>query len=271
MSKQADDLTLVLDDTGWVATVSLVRPAHHNAQLPQQWEALARIGESLPDTVRVVVIRGEGHSFSAGLDLRMFSPAGLDGDTSITELLDRDDNGMADRIGEFQRGFSWLRRSDLVTVAAVQGHAIGAGFQLALACDIRVCADDVRFAMRETSLGLVPDLGGTHPLVALVGYSRALEICVTGRFVDAVEAREIGLATIVVSRAELDAAVADFCAAVLASAHHAVTATKQILKDASDRSYAEQLDAERRAQVPQLRQLAADSAMRHRATGNKPG
>ena len=57
---------------------------------------------------------------------------------------------------------------------------MGAGFQLALACDLRVVADDARFAMRETSLGLVPDLGGTQPLVEAVGYSRALEICVTG-------------------------------------------------------------------------------------------
>ena len=75
-----------------------------------------------------------------------------------------------------------------MSIAAVQGHAIGAGFQLALACDLRVVADDVQFAMRETSLGLVPDLTGTHPLVGLVGYARALEICVTGRFVHAEEA-----------------------------------------------------------------------------------
>ena len=68
-----------------------------------------------------------------------------------------------------------------MTIAAVQGHAIGAGFQLALACDFRVLAEDVQFCMAETGLGLVPDLGGTLPLVRLVGYSRAAEICVTSR------------------------------------------------------------------------------------------
>ncbi len=61
----------------------------------------------------------------------------------------------------FQEAFTWWRRPDLVTVAAVQGHAVGAGFQLALACDLRVVADDAQFAMREPSLGLVPDLVGT--------------------------------------------------------------------------------------------------------------
>ena len=80
----------------------------------------------------------------------------------------------------------------------MQGHAIGAGFQLALACDLRVVAEDVSFAMRETSLGLVPDLAGTEPLVACVGYARALEICATGRAVRADEAVRLGLAQVAV-------------------------------------------------------------------------
>ena len=82
----------------------------------------------------------------------------------------------------------------------MQGHAIGAGFQLALACDLRVLADDAQLAMAEVTLGLVPDLGGTKRLVELVGYSRALEICVTGRRMGAAEADRLGLATVVVPR-----------------------------------------------------------------------
>src|SRR5690606_1655176 len=117
-------------------------------------------------------------------------------------------------IASFQEAFAWWRRPDLISVAAVQGHAIGAGFQLALAADIRVCADAVRVAMKETSLGLVPDLTGTHPLVDLLGYSRALEICVPGRFVHAAEAERTGLANLVVPAAELDGAVSDLSAAL---------------------------------------------------------
>ena len=97
-------------------------------------------------------------------------------------------------IAGFQEAFTWWRRPDLVSVAAVQGHAVGAGFQLALACDVRVVADDVQLAMREPSLGLVPDLVGTWPLVQAVGYSRALEICLSGRWVGADEAVAIGIA-----------------------------------------------------------------------------
>ena len=81
------------------------------------------------------------------------------------------------KIASYQAGFTWLSDPARVTIAAVQGHAIGAGFQLALACDFRVLTEDAQFCMAETGLGLVPDLGGTLPLVRLVGYSRAAEMC----------------------------------------------------------------------------------------------
>ena len=67
----------------------------------------------------------------------------------------------------------------------MRGYAIGAGFQLALSCDLRVVADDAQFSMKESALGLVPDLTGTKPLVESVGYARALEICATARMVGA--------------------------------------------------------------------------------------
>ncbi|MBB4749596.1 enoyl-CoA hydratase/carnithine racemase [Actinoplanes lobatus] len=137
----------------------------------------------------------------------------------------------------------------------MQGHAIGAGFQLALNCDMRVLADDARFSMAEVTLGLVPDLGGTKRLTELVGPSRALEICVTGRRMAADEADRIGLATAVVPRAELDGAVADLAAAVLAADGGAVAEIKALLVGAPQRSYAEQDRAEREAQTRRLSDL----------------
>ncbi len=244
-----------LETAGTVATLTLCRPEKRNAQTPQLWREIASIGASLGDDIRIAVIRAEGKSFSAGLDLAMLSPGAGTGDMTLRDMMALDDEAVADQIAEFQEGFSWWRRANLVTIAAVQGHAIGAGFQLALACDLRVCANDIRFAMRETSLGLVPDLGGTHPLVSLVGYSRALEICVTGRFIEADEARQLGLATIVVPREQLDATVADLCAALTAPMHEAVTATKELLQGASGRTYDDQLVAERLAQVQRMRHL----------------
>ncbi|MFP3990419.1 enoyl-CoA hydratase/isomerase family protein [Streptomyces sp. E11-3] len=249
-----DGVRLTVDDA--IATVTLTNPTKRNAQSPALWRALTEAGRSLPGSVRVVVLRGEGKSFSAGLDRQAFTPEGFDGEPSFIDLARGSDADLDAAIAEYQEAFTWWRRSDLVSVAAVQGHAIGAGFQLALACDLRVVADDVQFAMRETSLGLVPDLTGTHPLVSLVGYARALEICATGRFVHADEAGRIGLANLVVPGADLDASVSDLTAALLAAPRDAVVETKALLQGAAARSYEDQRTAERAAQARRLRDLA---------------
>ncbi|MEW2577148.1 enoyl-CoA hydratase/isomerase family protein [Streptomyces syringium] len=249
-----DGVQLTVDDA--VATVTLANPAKRNAQSPALWRALAEAGRLLPGSVRVVVLRGEGKSFSAGLDRQAFTPEGFDGEPSFLDLARGSDEALDAEIATYQEAFTWWRRNDIVSIAAVQGHAIGAGFQLALACDLRVCADDVQFAMRETSLGLVPDLTGTHPLLSLVGYARALEICATGRFVHAEEAERTGLANLVVPAAELDAAAQDLAAALLAAPRDAVVETKALLRDAAGRGYDEQRTAERAAQARRLRDLA---------------
>lgn len=249
-----DGVRLTVDDA--VATVTLTNPAKRNAQSPALWRALAEAGRLLPGTVRVVVLRAEGKSFSAGLDRQAFTPEGFDGEPSFLDLARSDDATLDATIAAYQEGFTWWRRSDLVSVAAVQGHAVGAGFQLALACDLRVVADDVQFAMRETSLGLVPDLTGTHPLVSLVGYARALEICATGRFVQAEEAVNTGLANIAVPADQLADAVRDLLAALLAAPRDALVETKALLRGVQGRTYDEQRGAERAAQARRLRDLA---------------
>jgi enoyl-CoA hydratase/carnithine racemase len=235
---------------GSVATVTLCRPDVLNAQNPEMWVSLREFGRGLTGDVRVVVVRGEGRAFSAGLDR-----SAMTGD-SLAELVTLPSERAEDRIAGFQQGFSWLRRPDLITIAAVQGHAIGAGFQLALACDFRVLTDDAMFTMAEVTLGLVPDLTGTKRLVELVGYARALEICVTGRRVPAPEAARIGLANVVVAPADLDVAVADLVAAVLAGPRSAVIEIKALLAGAAGRGFAEQEAAERAAQVRRLHELA---------------
>ncbi|MEU3045166.1 enoyl-CoA hydratase/isomerase family protein [Streptomyces sp. NPDC006984] len=249
-----DGVRLTVD--GAVATVTLTKPDKRNAQDFALWRALTQAGRLLPGDVRIVVLRGEGKSFSAGLDRQAFTPEGFDGEPSFVDLARGTDAEVDAAIASFQEAFTWWRRPDLVTIAAVQGHAIGAGFQLALACDLRVVAEDVQFAMRETALGLVPDLAGTSPLVSLVGYARALEICATGRFVHADEAERTGLANLVVPAAELDAAVRDLAAALLAAPRDAVVETKALLQGATARGYEEQRAAERAAQARRLRDLA---------------
>ena len=245
---------VVLRVDGPVATVSLDRPAVRNAQLPQMWAALAHLGAQLPDDIRVVVVCGEGPSFSAGLDRSAFASS----PDSLLGTIARAPRPVADdMIAEFQSAFTWLSDDRFVSIAAVAGHAIGAGFQLALACDLIVAADDAEFRMAEVSLGLVPDLTGTGRLIRLVGYQRALEICATGRHVHADEAVRIGLALCSVPLDELDATVADLAAALVESPAEAVRAVKGLLAGAHDRTVTEQHAAERAAQITMIGRLAA--------------
>ncbi len=238
---------------GPVVTVSLNRPEVRNAQLPETWEALAHIGSRLDDTIRVVLVCGEGQSFSAGLDRSAFS---TDSGSLLARLAGAPPTVVDETIAGYQRGFTWLGDPRFISIAAVCGHAVGAGFQLALACDLIVAADDAQFRMAEVSLGLVPDLGGTARLSRLVGYQRALEICATGRHVNADEAVRIGLALVSVPLAELDDAVADLAAALVESPAPAVRSIKALLGSAQHAGAEEQLAAERAAQVPLLALLA---------------
>ncbi len=235
-----------MDISDAVATVTLSRAERRNAMTPAVWRGLAAVGAGLPARVRVVVIRGAGPSFSAGIDLRMFSAEGVPGEDRLPSPADP---GFEQWIAECQEGFLWLRDPAIVSIAAVQGHAIGAGCQLALACDLRILADDAKLCIKEPALGLVPDLTGTKPLVDIVGLPRAIELCLTARTVSAAEAAELRLAELVVSAADLDGAVADLVAALLVTDAEAARATKRLLAQATANTLDQQAAAERREQA----------------------
>ncbi len=239
-----------------VATVTLNRPERRNAMTPAVWRGLAAIGSGLPPRVRVVVVRGAGPSFSSGIDLRMFSADPIPGEGSVPSAADPEFDAW---IAACQEGFLWLRDPRIVSVAAVQGHAIGAGFQLALACDLRILTEDAKLCMKEPALGLVPDLTGTKPLAEIVGRSRAIEMCLTARMVSAQEAAQLRLAELVVPAADLDGAVADLTAALLATDAAAARATKQLLSQAAGNTLEQQAAAERQAQAALLRARLARS------------
>ena len=239
---------------GAVATITLDRPEVRNAQTPAMWRALARLGEEIPVDVTVVVVRGEGEAFSSGLDRWVLEPGG--GDGTISALLAQSDEELSGTIEQYQRGFTFLRDPRFVSIAAVHGYAIGAGFQLALACDVRILTDDAELSMKETSLGLVPDLTGTKPLVDSVGYARALEICATARMIHATEAVDLGLALMAVRSEELDDTVADLVGALTAPMAGAVRETKALLLEAGGRTLEEQRRYEREAQIRRFRELA---------------
>lgn len=241
-------------ETRW--DVVLDAPDRRNAQLPATWRALAAVGAAVREhRPRFVVLTATGPSFSAGLDRRMFT-GGVPGEQSLAQLAQATDEALDVTIEGFQEAFTWWRECDAITVAAVQGHAVGAGFQLALATDLLVVADDVQLAMAETSLGLVPDLAGTGPLVDALGYQRALEVCVSGRAIGAAEAVATGLALRSVPAHGLAAALDDLVGSLGRAPAGSAVATKHLLRDAAWRTPGQQRAAERKAQAGRLRALA---------------
>lgn len=253
MSPANDGVRFEVD--GPVGRITLCRPEARNAQTPETWRALARMGGELPPEVRIVVVTGEGASFSSGLDRALFTPEGLDG-TSLLGIAGGSPEDARAFIAEAQSAFAWLAERDVLSIAAVRGHAIGAGFQLALACDLVVAGESASFAMREIAYGIVPDLGGTHPLVRRVGVARAIELCASGRPVDAVEAQRLGLVEAVVADEALAAHVSGLVDALLSSSEPAIRALLPLLRGAPERTLAEQRSAEQDAQ------LSVFSAMR---------
>jgi len=234
---------------GAVATITLNRPDVRNAQHPAMWAGMVEILESLGDEVRIVVVRGAGGTFSAGLDLSLLG--------TMVGLAEQSDQEIIDTIDTYQLPFAMLADPRFISIAVVDGYAIGAGFQLALSCDLRIVAEDAQFCMKEPALGLVPDLTGTKPLVEAVGYARALEICATARMVPATEAAGLGIAQTVVPADQLDKAVEATVTALTEHAVGAVRATKELLQQAHARSLDEQRLAERTAQAGRFRELAA--------------
>lgn len=241
---------------GPLLTVTLDAPERHNAQVPSLWRALADLGVDLPDDIRVVLFRGNGPSFSSGLERDMLTSRGVEGEPRLIPREVYESHDLVDRIASYQKGFTVWSECSAITVAAVQGRAIGAGLQLALACDLRVLADDARLSMPEATLGLVPDLGGTRSLVRAVGYSRALEICLTGRPLSAREAVSWGLASLAVPAAELDDAALDLVDTVLDIPPAAALELKRLLRSAETGTFAQQLYAERTAQARLLSRMA---------------
>jgi enoyl-CoA hydratase/carnithine racemase len=208
-----------LERHGSIGRLILSRPGKRNAQTPAMWETLRTIGAQLliePD-LRVLVVEGEGEVFSAGIDLTVLM-AQARGEAAITlevELV--------------QQAFTWLRDAPFPTIAAVHGAALGAGFQLALACDLRIMAEGTICGLPEVDFGIFPDLGGCAWLPELVGTAKAKELIFTGRRFDAAEALAMGLANRVVPAADLRATVAALAETLAARAPLGIRAAKQAI------------------------------------------
>ena len=218
--------TIRYERRGHVGTLTLARPDKRNAQNPLMWQELTRLGKELlaDETLRCLVVAGDGPSFSAGIDL-VEGMVGLLGD-------------FADRPPEQQEldvdssvasTFHWIPKLRCSSVAAVHGHAYGAGVQLALACDFRIFARSARVGLLETRYGLLPDMGATVRLPRIVGESRARELILLGEVIDAAEALRIGLANRVVDDDDLTAAVNEFADRIAAQPPLAIEGARRAI------------------------------------------
>ena len=192
----SDRVSLTISDG--IADVRMNRPDKRNALDGAMFQGLAEMGERLKTEagVRVVVLSGEGSSFCAGLDFSSFQM--MAGDDRAAAAADESSPGAMKegRITHLGQQVCWVwQEIPVPVIAAVHGHALGGGIQIALGADIRVVHPDTQMSLREVHWGLVPDMTGTLSLGSLVRADVAKELVFTARVFDGREAHALGLAT----------------------------------------------------------------------------
>jgi len=228
-------MTLVLtEDHGSVRHVVLNRPEKRNAF---NADLVTATGEALraaaaDPAVRCVVVRGAGPMFSSGMDL-----------AALAALAEAPENLRAFR-RECLDAWNLAEEMTKPTICAVHGACIGGAMELALACDLRVIAADAVIGMPETRIGLIPDVGGSSRLPAVVGLGRAKELVMTGKLIGGEEAERIGLANRVAPAEELDAAVQGLVDELLACAPVAVGLAKRVMDASAKPALAATLELE---------------------------
>jgi len=232
---------------GDLASIILARPDKRNAVNEAMF---AELGEAVDmagaePNARALVVRGEGPSFCSGIDLTLIGElARLAATQSAGDAGSDTGSSFATFVRMAQRPFLALARMDKPTIAAVRGYALGAGCQLALACDLRIAATDARLGILEPRYGIIPDLGGAHHLTRLVGPARAKELIWSTRAVEADEALRIGMVNRVVAPGELDEATEAFAREVTAHSPTAVALVKRMIDRAADTTLEDELARE---------------------------
>src|SRR3989440_13076128 len=221
--------TLSFERDGFVGWLRLSRPDRLNAFTVEMWREMRELGEELRDDpdLRALVVIGEGRAFSSGIDTSEFSGSLGDGLGAAPDAGTRDADPVIDSIMRTQDSFTWLEEAPYATIAAVRGYALGAGLQLALACDVRVFAEGTKAGLLEFKYGILPDLGGTQRLPRAVGAAKAKELIFTAGQIDADEAFRIGLTQRLVPDAELESPAGELAATIAAPPPLAVGGGKQ--------------------------------------------
>ena len=224
-----DDERVLLEIADVVATVTMSRPEKHNALDVPMFEAIASAAEEIAESseARVVVLHGVGPSFCSGLDFPSVSAQGEEAQQiMIGGERDEHDAILAQRVA-----LAWLYLP-VPVIAALQGHVIGGGFQIALGADVRFAAPDTKMCVKEIVYGLIPDMGASITFPRLMRGDIAKELTLTGRTVEADEALELGLVTRIAD--DPLAAANELAATIAERSPDAVRSAKELLNRAWD-------------------------------------
>jgi enoyl-CoA hydratase len=223
---------IIVEIKGKVGVITLNRPKLLNALSFGVFGEIANAVDDLEanEAIGCIVLTGNEKAFAAGADIKEMQPKGYI------------DMFSADFIAQGAYRITQCRKP---TIAAVAGFALGGGCELAMMCDIIIAADTAKFGQPEITLGTIPGLGGTQRLTRAVGKSKAMDLCLTGRMMDAAEAERSGLVSRIVPADKLmDEAIA--IAEKLASlSRPAVAAAKEAVNRAYETTLSEGLSAER--------------------------
>jgi len=225
--------TIIVDTSDNIATITLNRPEALNALNAQLLSDLMQALESAESAaaVRCIIITGSEKAFAAGAD--------------ITEMagMSFGDHFTGNRFGAVQDHFSRIRKP---VIAAVAGYALGGGCELAMMCDFIIAADTAKFGQPEINLGVIAGLGGTQRLTRIIGKSKAMDMHLTGRNMDAAEAERAGLVSRVVPAAQLLTETRAIAAKIAAKSQIAAMAAKDAVNRSYETTLAEGLLYERR-------------------------
>jgi enoyl-CoA hydratase/carnithine racemase len=222
------------EDRGHVRHVVLNRPEKRNAMSQELLRALggALRDAAAEDSVHCVVLRGEGPVFSAGVDLVELAASA----------------GEARNMRPFRQVFldcaNVCEEMAKPVVCQIHRTCVGGALEVALGCDLRIASSDASFGLPEVKFGIIPDVGGSTRLPAVVGLGRAKELIMTARTIDAAEAERIGLVNRVVAPEELEAATDALVDELLANSHIAVGRAKRVIDASARPTIAQSLEME---------------------------
>lgn len=220
-SRDSDGIVHVSRDSDGIVRVELDKPPVNAFDLALVQALAGPVRElALDDEARVVILSGRGPSLAAGGDIKWMH----------ARTSERDGGSLRTFFRSIQALFDDIEALPMPTIAAVHGMTLGGGLELALACDLRVAAEDAVIGFPEATIGLLPAAGGTQRLTEIVGRPRALELLYTGRRVTAAEALSLGLVNRVVAGDALAAAVEGLAAEVAGSTRGALRAIKQCVR-----------------------------------------